>query len=105
VQVLKECIARAGSLEEGLRYYVGAANLADDGGYVAKVLAEQGHLRRVADGKVVAVNVPLLSPAPPVAPSRPAPTVQESLEAPASPPPQTSEDEKTEERVALLRAR
>ena len=28
VQVLKECIARAGSLEAGLRYYVGAANLA-----------------------------------------------------------------------------
>ena len=27
VQVLKECIARAGSLEAGLRYYVGAANL------------------------------------------------------------------------------
>jgi soluble lytic murein transglycosylase-like protein len=26
VQVLKECIARAGSLQEGLRYYVGAAN-------------------------------------------------------------------------------
>jgi soluble lytic murein transglycosylase-like protein len=27
VQVLKECIQRAGGLEEGLRYYVGAANL------------------------------------------------------------------------------
>ena len=41
VQVLKECIARAGSLEAGLRFYVGAANLADDGGYAGKVLAEQ----------------------------------------------------------------
>ena len=41
VQVLKECIARAGGLEAGLRYYVGAANLADDGGYAGKVLAEQ----------------------------------------------------------------
>jgi hypothetical protein len=58
VQVLKECIARAGSLEEGLRYYVGAANLADDGGYASKVLSEQAHLRLVAAGRNVAVTVP-----------------------------------------------
>ena len=56
VQVLKECIARAGSLEAGLRYYVGAAISGEDGGYVGKVLAEQGHLRQVADGRSVAVN-------------------------------------------------
>ena len=47
VQVLKECIARAGSLEDGLRYYVGAANI-DDGGYVMKVLIEQNVLRQQA---------------------------------------------------------
>ncbi len=58
VQVLKDCIARAGSLHEGLRYYVGAANLADDGGYANKVLSEQAHLRLVASGKNVAVTVP-----------------------------------------------
>lgn len=52
-QVLKECIARAGSLEGGLRHYVGAANLEDDGGYAGKVLAEQNTLRQVAVGKVV----------------------------------------------------
>ncbi|MES2100062.1 MAG: lytic transglycosylase domain-containing protein [Pseudomonadota bacterium] len=56
VQVLKECIARAGSLEAGLRFYVGAANLEDDGGYASKVLNEQNRLRLVASGK----NVPLL---------------------------------------------
>lgn len=65
-QVLKECISRAGSLEAGLRYYVGASNLADDGGYAGKVLAEQGHLRMVAGGKIVAINVanpiPIASP-------------------------------------------
>lgn len=60
VQVLKECIARAGSLEGGLRYYVGAANLPDDGGYAAKVLAEQGYLRSVAAGRHVAVTAPLI---------------------------------------------
>ena len=62
VQVLKECIARAGGLEGGLRHYVGAANLEGDGGYVGKVLAEQLNLRKVADGKPVSVNAPLVSP-------------------------------------------
>ena len=62
VQVLKECIARAGGLEGGLRHYVGAGNLNEDGGYVGKVLAEQLNLRRVADGKPVSVTVPLVSP-------------------------------------------
>jgi hypothetical protein len=56
VQVLKECIARAGSLEAGLRHYVGAAISGEDGGYVGKVLAEQGFLRQVVDGRNVAVN-------------------------------------------------
>ena len=58
VQVLKECIARAGSLEGGLRFYVGAANLADDGGYANKVLSEQAHLRQISGGKNVAITVP-----------------------------------------------
>ena len=42
----------------GKRYYVGAANLPDDGGYAGKVLSEQAHLRQVAAGKLVAVTVP-----------------------------------------------
>lgn len=58
VQVLKECITRTGSVEAGLRSYVGAANLDDDGGYAAKVLNEQSHLLAVARGKWVAVNAP-----------------------------------------------
>lgn len=65
VQVLKDCIARAGSVEAGLRYYVGAALLADDGGYAAKVLYEQSHLKRVAAGESVALNVPSRPPTPP----------------------------------------
>ncbi len=64
VQVLKECIARAGSLEAGLRYYVGAAISGEDGGYVVKVLAEQLHLRQVADGRNVAVNASNAAAAP-----------------------------------------
>jgi len=53
VQVLKECIQRAGSLEEGLRYYVGAANLAEDSGYANRVLAEQDLLKAVAAGRAI----------------------------------------------------
>jgi hypothetical protein len=51
VKVLQECITRAGSLEGGLRYYVGAANLDDDGGYASKVLAERDRLLQVANGR------------------------------------------------------
>jgi hypothetical protein len=97
VQVLKECIARAGSLEAGLRYYVGAANLADDGGYVAKVLAEQSNLKRVAEGKVVAVTSPL--PVPTAAPAQSKEPAQPLL--PAAP--AGEGDDKSEEHVALLR--
>ncbi len=63
VQVLKECIARAGSLEAGLRFYVGAANLLDDGGYAIKVLSEQNSLRLVAGGKSVSMRAAAVGPA------------------------------------------
>ncbi|HEX5371790.1 MAG TPA: lytic transglycosylase domain-containing protein [Aquabacterium sp.] len=62
VQVLKDCIARAGSLQEGLKHYVGAANLTHDGGYASKVLAEQAYLREVVQGRKVAFNAPLPQP-------------------------------------------
>lgn len=48
VLVLKECIQRAGSLDGGLRAYVGAANSGEDGGYAWKVLVEQNVLRQKA---------------------------------------------------------
>lgn len=51
VQVLQECIQRAGSIEGGLRYYVGAANLPSDGGYAAKVMAEHFRIKQVANGR------------------------------------------------------
>lgn len=87
VQVLKECIARAGSLHDGLRFYVGAALLESDNGYVGKVLAEQSFLQRVASGQGVPVNVPLVPLQLPSAPATPA--------APAAEP--------AGEQVALLR--
>ncbi len=81
VQVLRDCIAQAGSVEGGLKYYVGAANLPDDGGYAAKVLGEQSHLKQVAAGRQVAVTVPQAAPRPAAeAPPGPAATGQTALE-------------------------
>ena len=58
VKVLQECITRAGSMEGGLRFYVGAANVEDDGGYAAKVMAEHARLVMVAKGQVVPMSPP-----------------------------------------------
>jgi hypothetical protein len=67
VKVLQECIARAGSVEAGLRFYVGAANLESDGGYAAKVMAEHARLLAVVSGRAPAytpaVRPPLAIPA------------------------------------------
>ena len=62
VKVLQECIARAGSIEGGLKFYVGAGNMEDDGGYAAKVLAEHNRLQMVATGRVATPNLPRAIP-------------------------------------------
>ncbi|MFN5700649.1 MAG: transglycosylase SLT domain-containing protein [Betaproteobacteria bacterium] len=54
VQVLRDCVARNGGLEEGLRCYVGVTHPeGDDNGYTQKVLAEHRALQQVAQGKAV----------------------------------------------------
>jgi len=77
VKVLEECITRAGSVEGGLKFYVGAANLEDDGGYAGKVMAEHARLQAVASGKrlpfdnqTAPVGIPVTFPLPPI-PSAP----------------------------------
>ena len=67
-QILKECIARAGSVEDGLKSYVGAALLDSDGGYTSKVMAEFNRLQQVAKGITVAPTGPVIVPA--VAPAQ-----------------------------------
>jgi hypothetical protein len=47
-QILKEYIGRTGSIEGGLKYYVGAAQLPNDGGYGAKVLDERDRIAAAA---------------------------------------------------------
>ena len=99
VQVLKECIARNGGLEAGLRAYVGAANSGEDGGYAAKVLAHQSLLRLIAAGGKVRTTVA----------ATPAPKPQASAEAaepahqPAPPTPAPVETPAAPDKVALLR--
>ena len=63
VLILQDGIKRTGSVEGGLRAYVGATNLADDGGYVGKVLAEYARLGAVAEGRKVPFNMELFVPA------------------------------------------
>jgi len=54
-QILKEYVTRGGSVEAGLKSYVGAADMANDGGYGIKVLSEYQNLKQVAMGKNVSI--------------------------------------------------
>ena len=93
VKVLQECISRAGSIEGGLKYYVGAANLASDGGYASKVMAERARLLAVVGGQGPSTSSRLFaSPAP----ARPIPV---SLPANAS---AQNSNQKVAEEVAQL---
>jgi len=96
VKVLQDCITRAGSVQGGLAYYVGATDPQNDGGYAEKVLAEHYRLRQVAStGRAVP---PTQAVAPPTlatqAPAKTAPAA-------ASPAPDASS---LGEKVALLSA-
>jgi hypothetical protein len=95
VQVLKDCITRAGSVQDGLRHYVGAALLESDGGYAGRVMAEQSFMRGVANGKVVSTTAALPAPGAKGQDSRPS-------VAPAGVPPVVTPSSDVE-KVALLR--
>ncbi|MFC3456965.1 transglycosylase SLT domain-containing protein [Massilia haematophila] len=57
-QILKDYVKRTGSVEGGLKTYVGAADFDSDSGYGAKVLAEYNRLKQVARGKYVPTRTP-----------------------------------------------
>jgi hypothetical protein len=73
VKVLQDCIRVAGSVEGGLKSYVGAANIEDDGGYTAKVMAEHAKLQMVAQGRKVPVFSQPVNPAATAAVLKPTP--------------------------------
>jgi soluble lytic murein transglycosylase-like protein len=53
-QILKDYVTRGGSVEAGLKSYVGAGAFETDSGYGSRVIAEYNKLKMVASGK----NVP-----------------------------------------------
>jgi soluble lytic murein transglycosylase-like protein len=53
--ILKDYVTRGGSVEAGLKLYVGAGTTNSDSGYGAKVLAEYQRLKEVSMGKKVPV--------------------------------------------------
>jgi len=57
-QILKDYVKRTGSVEGGLKTYVGAADFESDSGYGARVLAEWNRLKQVANGKKVPTRTP-----------------------------------------------
>lgn len=62
--ILKDYVTRGGSVEAGLKLYVGAGASESDAGYGAKVLAEYQRLKEVAMGKKVPVYSTSASSAP-----------------------------------------
>lgn len=70
VKVLQDCIKQAGSVEGGLRLYVGAVTT-DGSGYINKVMAEHLRIQSVAMGKPMPTSFPIFTAAP--APATPDP--------------------------------
>lgn len=70
VKVLQDCIKQAGSVEGGLRLYVGAVTT-DGSGYINKVMAEHLRIQSVALGKPMPTSFPIFTAAP--APATPEP--------------------------------
>ncbi len=69
--ILKDYVKRTGSVEGGLKTYVGAADMETDSGYGNKVLAEYKRLKQVARGQKVPTFTPP-TPAPVVVKQAPA---------------------------------
>lgn len=57
--ILKDYVTRAGSVEAGLKLYVGAAAFENDAGYGSRVLAEYRRLKDVSAGKNVSIYTPV----------------------------------------------
>jgi hypothetical protein len=60
--ILKDYVKRTGSVEGGLKSYVGAGDADSDSGYGSKVLAEFKRLKQVAAGKNVPITTPPSAP-------------------------------------------
>lgn len=86
VKVLQDCIKQAGSIEGGLRLYVGAVTT-DGSDYINKVMSEHLRIQSVALGKPMPTSFPVYSAAPASGPAEPdlgIPTQTGLLEQPAT---------------------
>ncbi len=75
--ILKDYVTRGGSVEAGLKTYVGAAAFENDSGYGSRVLAEYRRLKQVSAGKMVPTSSPVMAAA------APAPAAVKETAAPA----------------------
>lgn len=74
--ILKDYVTKGGSVEAGLKGYVGAAAFETDDGYGSKVLAEYRKLQQVSAGKKVPTINPVMLAAPaPASPAKQDPAV------------------------------
>jgi soluble lytic murein transglycosylase-like protein len=60
--ILRDFVVRGGSIEAGLKSYVGAAAFVNDSGYGSRVLAEYNRLKQVASGNLTANGTPQVLP-------------------------------------------
>lgn len=89
VKVLQDCIKQAGSVEGGLRLYVGAVTT-DGADYINKVMSEHLRIQSVALGKPMPTSFPVYTAAPPPTATEPGlelPTQTGLLEADSAPAP------------------
>jgi len=78
--ILKEYVKSGGSIEAGLKRYVGAADMESDDGYGAKVLGEYDRLKAVAAGKRVSTFATMAGRIAPRVQTLPAPIEQKAVE-------------------------
>lgn len=86
VKVLHDCIKQAGTIEGGLRLYVGAVTT-DGNGYINKVMAEHLRIQSVALDRPMPTSFPVYSAVPagePIEPELPLATQTGLLEDPAA---------------------
>jgi hypothetical protein len=69
--ILKDYVAKGGSVEAGLKSYVGAGAFETDDGYGSRVMAEYQRLKQVSAGKKVPTITPMMASSTPAAKQQP----------------------------------
>ena len=78
--ILKDYVTRGGSMEAGLKLYVGAGSFETDGGYGSRVLIEYRRLKDVAMGKNVPTSYAPVYTAPAINMVKPDTTIESKVD-------------------------